>query len=150
MRVVHKGDVNRTLRAMHQISRGLYEIVHHTANSIAAALLVNDPDDRIDIAAVRGIINQIGDGDGPVHECIFCGCGFDKRAWPSRFVILRPTVDALLAASKARGELPIMVLAICRACDALPDVKRRVLAKLKADIFHDIRELPPRSEAGHA
>jgi hypothetical protein len=42
-----------------------------------------------------------------------------------------------------------MILAVCRACDELPDVKRRVLAKLDADLFHGIRELGQIGEAGH-
>jgi hypothetical protein len=137
-----------TLTDIHRIGQGVWELrMYNPTAFLEAALnpaLLND-DGFHDCRIVANAIQQIMHHPGML--CLLCQQTFSAHHLPSRFVILRPSIDAIRATPK--GACTVVGNGICSDCVAQPELPARVVDYYRRNVISDLREVRL-AEAGAA
>jgi hypothetical protein len=144
-------EVRRAIKHFDRVAKGVLMVVHYTPQSFAMGLLMGrgrDPEFQIDRLVCEGLITRLID-DRQTQPCGLCGATLSADSLPSRIVIVRPAVEAIMAEAHKADELPVFCHLICDACERGPDVVARVRDYI-AQAFPGMRPLALSPGVGHA
>ena len=140
-------STEQTLRNMHQIGQGVWELhTYHWAALLEAALAGDLPNEDVchDMQVITDGIAQFQDGK---FMCLLCDTRFGATLMPIRFAVLRPSIAAIRATPD--HALGVVLLGICSDCDTKPDLPVRMSAYLKQNAITDLRPITL-TGSGHA
>jgi hypothetical protein len=136
-----KTRLQAALQGIQTVGQGVWEIHFYGPETFLPIMLGQakaDADIRADCRLVEQALKEIENRPSQTI-CLLCDVGFTATLPPWRFIILRPSLDAMRA-NTAEG-MDIVTSCLCKACTTKPDLQAKILDYYRQTFAADLRLL---------